>query len=263
MVKLCDRQTLKEGTGTAWREFLAAQITASNYGETDIIDNPQELDGSILSFTPQLVACQTFIGARVRARLNRMAFGTFGRQAELAMSRKKDQDGLAIFAAASVTLAGTGTTLTNGHVMAGGVRIQTDATEPWSGTIAHVNHGYAKYDLELEINAGLGTYPIPSGLSQDVFRNGFSGKIDTIDFWVDGLIAVDATPDVRGGTFAAGTGGALVLVQGMSPWTQRKERPEKGYGGDDVWVKDEYIWGERSPGNWMYSTLSDGTAPTA
>src|ERR1019366_1177943 len=71
MIKLVDRQTLEAGIGISWREFLAAKLSAQNYGETDVIDNPQDIAGSVLSATPQLVAIQTFIGKRVEERLNR------------------------------------------------------------------------------------------------------------------------------------------------------------------------------------------------
>ncbi len=260
MPRVVDRQTLKEGTGTAWREFLAENLTAQNYGETAIIDNPQEISGSILSATPQLVAIQTFIGKRVQVRLDPKAFGTFGALAQEAVERKKNTDGHAMFASATTTLGGSGTTLSFGHVDAGVRRITSDATEPGPQPIAVVLHGYGIYDIESEIKAGLGTYPIPEGMTEQVFRNGFQGMIASANVFEDGLIAIDGSTDATGGVFSKM---AILLVQGISPWKDTRYEPHKGYGGWSVWLKDEYIYAERSVGNWLYAIKHNASAPTS
>lgn len=259
MLKTCDRQTLKKGTGTAWREFLAATLTAQTYGESDTIDNPQEFDGTILSATPQLVAIQHFIGDRVVERLNPKAFSTFGQLGQEAMDRRKDQDGIALFATATTTLAGTGVTIVSGHIMAAVRRITSDADEPGPEPIVAVLHGYHTYDIQSEILGGVGTYPIPTGYTQETFLRGFRGAVTGAMVWEDGLIVVDATPDARGGVYSKR---AMLCVQGKSPWTSKKYVPERGYGGWNTWLKDEYVWAERSPGNWLYGILGNATAPT-
>ena len=260
MARVVDRQTLKEGTGTSWREFLTENLTASNYNENDIIDNPQQIDGAILSATPQLVAIQTFIGKRVQARLDSKAFATFGALAQEAIDRKKNVDGHAMFASATTTLCGTGTTLSYGHIDAAVRRITSDATEPGPMPIAAVLHGYGIYDIESEIKAGLGTYPIPEGMTAEVFRNGFQGMIASANVYEDGLIAVDSTPDARGGVFSKM---AILLVQGISPWRDTRYEPQKGYGGMSVWLKDEYVYAERSAGNWLFGILHNASAPSS
>ncbi len=259
MTRVSDRQRLEEGTGTAWREFLTENLTAQNYGETDIIDNPQEISGSILSVTPQLVAIQTFIGRRVQARLSPKAFAQFGALAQEAMNRKENTDGHALFAAATTTLGTTATTLSHTNTDAAVRRIKSDATEPGPDPIAVVLHGYGIHDIRAELISGVGTYPIPDGYTAEVFRNGFMGMLNGANVFEDGLIAVDGTPDARGGVFSKM--GALDVV-GLSPWKESREEPQKGYGGVTVWLKSEYLWAERSPGNWLYGIIHDATAPT-
>ena len=260
MLKLCDRQTLKEGTGTAWREFLAAALVSQDYGETDIIDNPQEFDGSILTATPQLYAIHVRIGKRVEKRLDRKAFATFGSIAQEAMDRKTDRDGLTLFASAGTTLAGTGVTITSGHVMAGARRIQSDADEPGPDPLYSVLHGSHLYDIQSEILGGVGTYTIPEGYTEETFRRGFKGGlVGGPMVYHDGLIVVDATPDARGGVFSKM---AVLCVQGMSPWKETEYDPKYGYGATNVWLKSEAVWAERSPGNWLYGILGNATAPT-
>ena len=262
MAKLADRQTLKEGTGTAWREVIVENITAQNYGETDIIDNPQTMDTALLTGTPQLNAIQTFIGKRVQARIDPQVFAQFGSTGQNALQRKKDTDGHALFAAAGTTLGATGTTANAGQLLAAVRRIRVDATEPGPEPVAMVLHGYTIHDIQTEVLGGVGTYPVPEGMTEQVFRMGFMGSLGGAMVYEDGLITVNATPDTRGGVFSSGKGGAVILVQGLSPWTEQKPRPEKGYGGSDVFLKDEYVWVERSAGNWLFGHLADGTAPT-
>lgn len=259
MPRVVDNQRLEEGTGTAWREFLAENLTAQNYGETDVIDNPQQISGSILSVTPQLVAIQTFIGKRVQPRLSPKAFATFGALSQEATERKKNTDGHATFATATTTLGATATTLSYSNCDAAVRRIKSDATEPGPDPIAVVLHGYGIHDIRAEIISGVGTYAIPEGMTAEVFRAGFRGMLNGANVYEDGLIAVDSTPDARGGVFSKM---GILLVQGLSPWRETKDRPDKGYGGTDVWLKDEYMYAERSPGNWLYGILHDATAPT-
>jgi len=260
MLKACDRQTLTEHTGTAWREFLLAQLTAQQYGETDDIDNPQELDGSILSATPQLTAIQTFIGDRVRMRLNQKAFALLGQAAQQAIQKLKAQLGVALFSTFGTTLAGTGQVLQTGHILAAGRRITSNATEPGLPPLYCVLHGYQIYDLQTEILAPVGTYPIPKGYTEETFLHGFRGTIGDIKVMEEGLITIDSTPDARGAVYAKR---AVLLVQGKSPWRAQRYEPQKGYGGWSVWLKDEYVWAERSAGNWAYGILSDAAVPTS
>lgn len=262
MLKLADRQTLKKGTGATWREVIVENLTAQNYGETDIIDNAQTIDVALLTATPQLSAIQTFIGKLVEQQLDPQVFATFGSVGQDAMNRLLDTSGHALFAAAGVTLGGTGVTGTAGQMLAGLRRIAVDATEPWLGPMAIVLHGYTIHDIQSEVLGGVGTYPIPEGYTAEVFRRGFKGMLGDATVHEDGLIVVDATPDSRGGIFGSGPGGALVLVQGMAPWTEQKPRPEKGYGGSDVFLKHQYVWVERSAGNWMYGHLANASVPT-
>lgn len=262
MPKLSDRKILTEGTGTQFHEFIVESVSAQNYGEADVIDNPQQIGASLLSATPQLVAIQIFLGRRVKARLAKEAFASFGTLGQNGLQRKKGTDGHALFASATTTLGATGTTATHGHILAGARRIRMDTTEPGPLPISAVLHGYTIHDLQTEILSGIGTYPVPAGMTAEVFRTGFKGNLGDVNVWEDGLIAINSTPDTRGGIFSSGKGGAVILVQGLSPWTETKDRPEKGYGGADVWLKEEYVYVERTPGNWLYGHLADGTAPS-
>ena len=45
--------------------------------------------------------------------------------------------------------------------------------------------------------------------------------------------------------------------------TETQRDPAFGGGADELFMTDEYIFAERSAGNWAYAHLSDATAPTS
>ncbi len=75
----------------------------------------------------------------------------------------------------------------------------------------------------------------------------------------DGNITISSNA-AKGGVFSKD---ALVLVQGHSPRSETERRPAIGGGASAVFLYDEYAYGERSAGNWLYEVISDATTPTA
>ena len=114
-------------------------------------------------------------------------------------------------------------------------------------------------DVQDDIVAGIGTYTIPAGLTEETFRRGFRGSLFNSNVFTDGNITVDSLDDAKGGTFARM---AMVLVEGFSPTAYTEFMPAKGGGADALWMYDEYALGERSAGNWLFELYSDATAPT-
>ena len=117
MPNLVDKVTLSEGTGTSWREVTMAQLTAQTVTETTRLDNPQQMSDTLLTITPTVVAIQTLITDRVASRISSTAYAKVGNLAQNAIQRKKDEDGLTVLDGATNVLAGTGTTLTSGHIL--------------------------------------------------------------------------------------------------------------------------------------------------
>ena len=115
-----------------------------------------------------------------------------------------------------------------------------------------------------ELTAGVGTYPIPEGETAKAYRNGYTGKVDNIEVFLDDNIPIDSASDAKGGVWAVE---GLLLVQGREPWQETRREPDIGGGGDSIWLYDEYIWGERLAANttsaWIWEIYSDATAPTS
>jgi hypothetical protein len=261
MQQLSTRETLSEGTGLSWREVDFAKLTAMDITETTELDNPQALSDSLFTITPTVISIHTVVTDRVRARISKVALAKIGPLAQNAIERKKNLDGHTLLDGATTSLPGTGTTLTSGHIAAAVTRTQYGgANEPSNSTVQCVLHPYQIKDLFDDVTAGVGTYTIPEGKTARVYEQGFRGSISGAPVFEDNLIAVDGTPDCKGGVFAKE---AVVLVQGRMPRTVPLRNDKLGGGADEVIIYDEYAYGERSSGNWLYEIMSDATAPTS
>ena len=264
MPKVVDRYTLGEGEGLSWSEISLSQLSAQSVTENTDLDNPQQLVDSLFSVTPVISGVHTIITDRVRQRIDRKALARIGVLSQNAIQRKKDEDGIAVLDGATTSLAGAGVTLTSGHVSAGVSRVKHGGgTEPSTGDVHIVLQPFQIKDLMDEIVAGVGTYLVPAGLSDEVYRRGYVGTVKSAfgaNLWSDGNITVDSSDDAKGGIFARE---AIVLVQGHSPRTETQRRPQTGGGADALWIYDEYAYGERSAGNWLFEIYSDATSPTS
>ena len=257
--RTCDVETLSQNTGLTWEEISLAQLTAQAITETTELDNPQSLSDSLFSITPTVSGIHVCITDRVYRRLSKKTIAKMGQLKQNAIQRKKDEDYLTIAAAATTTLAGTGQTGTQGHISAAARRITSNVTEPGMGKMFGVFHGYVIKDFEDEVKAPIGTYSV-DGMSEEFYRHGLRGDVAGVTIYEDGNITINATPDARG---MVHTKEAVVMVQGHSPRTETRRRPQTGGGADEVFMYDEYAYGERSSGNWMYGFLHDATAPTS
>jgi hypothetical protein len=263
MTQLAHRVRLGAGVGNTWKEVAYEKLTASAITETTEEDNPQQLVDTPFSLTPQVISVHTIITDRTARNISKNAFAQTGKLGQNAIERKKDQDGIVIMDGFTTHLAGAGTTLTSGHVAAGASRIESNTTEPWSGPKAFVLHGFQMKDIFDELVAGVGTYPIPVGPTATVFGGGFHLPIHNATGFVDGNIPIISGDDAKGGVFASGPNGALVLVQARTPWIKMVRNEKLGGGATEMLHRDEYAWGERSSGNWGYELFSDATAPTS
>lgn len=260
MPQLCDKVTLEMNTGLSWDEILLARLTAQRITENTILDNPQQLSDTKLTITPTMIGLHTVVTDRMKNRISKKVLAKYGVASQNALQLLKDQDGLTVLDGATTSLCGAGGTLTSGHISAAVSRIKSNATEPGPDPIYFVGHGYQIKDIQDEIVAGVGTYAIPEGETARVFSEGFKGKLFGCSFYEDGNIPIDGSDDAKGGVFSKQ---AIVLVQGAKPKAESMRRPDIGGGADVLYLYDEYAYGERSAGNWLYEIYSDATAPTS
>ena len=263
MPNLVDKVTLSEGTGTSWREISMAALSAQNITETTTLDNPQQMSDTVFSITPTVTGIQTLVTDRVASRINSQSYAQLGSLAQQAIQRKKDEDGLTVLDGATTSLSGAGTTLASGVIAAAAYRISSNATEPGNPPYRCVLHGFQIKDLYDELTAHIGTAAAgetSAGLTARVFEEGFRGKIAGVEVYEDGNITIDGSDDAKGGVFAQE---AIVMVQGRAPRTATVRREDIGGGATVVYLYDEYAYGERSSGNWLFEIQSDAAVPTS
>jgi hypothetical protein len=240
-----------------------AALSAQNITETTTLDNPQQMSDTVFSITPTVTGIQTLVTDRVASRINSQSYAQLGSLAQQAIQRKKDEDGLTVLDGATTSLSGAGTTLASGVIAAAAYRISSNATEPGNPPYRCVLHGFQIKDLYDELTAHVGTAAAgetSAGLTARVFEEGFRGKIAGVEVFEDGNITIDGSDDAKGGVFAQE---AIVMVQGHAPRTATVRREDIGGGATVVYLYDEYAYGERSSGNWLFEVYSDATAPTS
>lgn len=260
-MKTCEVETLKDNTGLSWTEFSLNQLQAQDITETTENNNAQTVTGSLLTITPAMSQILVKITDRTMRRLASPVVAQMGSLAGLAMARKKDEDYLDLFSTFNgASDPGTGQPLSFGHIASAKNRISSNTTEPAISQVNGVLHGFQIKDLQDETVTGVGTYTVPNGLTEEVYRKGWRGSVANVEVHEDGNITVDSTPDARGAVHAKE---AVICVRGMSLKKETRRDPAYGGGADEVFITDEYAFGERSAGNWAYMMLSDATAPTS
>lgn len=263
MTRLVDRQTLTPNTGTIWNEISLAQLTAQAITETTELDNPQQLSDTLFTVTPTVIGLQTLITDRVGRRLSKKSIAKFGTLGQSAIERKKDEDGLTAIDGATDQFGSAGSSLVTGHIRAAHYQISSNATERGLPPYHGVFHGFQIKDIEDEIlqpSSGALAAQLEAGYTASTFTNGFKGMVGGVMIHEDGNFIIDSDFDVKAGVFAKE---ALVLVQGHMPRSEVRREPHIGGGSTSVFLYDEYAYGERSAGNWLYELISDATAPTS
>jgi len=266
MPNLVDRQRLDENTGTVWNEVSMSKLSAQAVTENTELDNPQQMEDTLFSVTPTVIGVHTVITDRVALRISTNAYAQTGSLAQNAIERKKDQDGLTAIDGATTPLGGADA-LDSGEIAAAAYRITSNTTEPApaNAPINAVHHGFCLKDIDDElINAGIGVTTgegalLTSGVAVEAYQNRYRGTIAGARLYEDGNITITSNL-AKGGVFSQM---ALVLVEGRSPYIETKRLPELGGGATALYHYDEYAYGERSSGNWLYEVQADATAPTS
>ena len=260
MSQLVEKQTLGEGMGLSWQEIKYDKLTAQAVTETTELENPQQIADSLITITPTLVGLETFITDRVRARINKKGYAKMGQLGQNAVQRKKDEDGLTLFASGTGTSdPGAGVTLASGYIASASANITGNTTEKGNPPIRCVLHPFQIKDLYDELVAGVGSGVVSEGLTARVFQQGFNLPVAGCEIYPDGNITIDASSDATGGVFAQE---GIILVQGRAPRIVDVRNEKRGGGGTHVYHYDEYAYAIRLAG-WVYSMLSDATAPTS
>ena len=264
--RTCEKQTRQKGTGLGWQEFTIGQVNSQDITETTENNNSVTLAGTLQSITPELAQVLLKMTDRARETLSPNVVAQIGSLTGNAMRRKRDEDYLAIASTLATTASpGTGNPVSFGHISAWAANIRGNVTEGAEDELYGVLHAFQAKDIQDEIVAGVGTYTIPPGMTEQVFKQGFMGSIPItgVNIFIDNNIAIDSTPDANGMVHARK---GVVIVQGMGLRSEMRRDPAFGGGADEAFITDEYTAAERtSRGTQVFAgrILSDATAPTS
>lgn len=262
--RTCEKQQRAKGTGLNWQEFRLNQITGQDITETTTNNNAQTLSGTLQTASPQMAQILVKVTDRAKETLSPNVVSEMGQLAGNAMKRKKDEDYLSLYSSGATTASpGSGNPLSFGHITAAVANIRGNVTEGADDEIYTILHAFQVKDIQDEILAGVGTYTVPTGMTDDVFRRGFMGSIAGSNVFIDNNITIDSTPNANGAVHARK---GVIAVQGMGLKHEMRRDPSFGGGADEAFITDEYTFIERTSAGtqvFLQRMLSDATAPAS
>lgn len=260
MPRLVDRRRVGTGEGLNFNEISISQLTAQDITETTKLENHQQIVDTLFSLQPAQVGLSIKITDRSKRKISQNVAALIGSLGQRAMNTKKDKNLLAIGSSATTDLGAAGSPMTIGIISAASSRITGNTTEPGVDMPKYfVGKSFHMKDIYDELTAGIGTYPIPAGLTVDTFRSGFKGSIMDVESYVDDNITVDSSDDAIGMVFGRD---AIVHVEGMAPTAYTDRDNSYGGGADVMYMYDEYGTGIRQQ-VWVYAATADVTSPTS
>ncbi len=260
---LAERHMLKPNTGLSWDEISIPTMSAQAVTETTIMDNPQQYADLLLTITPTVTGITTIVTDRTYRRISKETVGQLGGVAQAAIERKRAEDGLTTLDGATIELGATTTPVEFSDFSHAVDRVKIgDTNEPAGGPVYGVLHQYHVTDIKDQITAGIGTYTVPEGITEKTFRQGFSGTLGGANIFEDGNIAIDSNTDAKSFIFARF---GLLLIEGHDIKKETKRRPEYGGGADQLFLYNEYQYGERlaagTTGAFIAEIIGDATSP--
>ena len=259
MTRLVDRRRLPNGQGRTWNEIALNKLYAQGVSETtDLRDSPQEIIDTLFSITPTMAGLSIKLTRKAKRVISPNVAAETGVLGARAVARKVDVDLLAAGASFTTDLGAAGNPLTYGLVSAASARVTGNLTEAYDGPKYLVAKTAQIKDLQDQIVGGLGTYPIPAGITEETYRRGFSGTIAMCEAYNDDNMSVDASDDAV--AFVFGREG-LVHVETEMPSSYTEFLPGFGGGTDLLYYYDEYGNGIRQQ-VWGYAITADAAQPT-
>lgn len=257
-----EQHKIPANSGLNWDEIAVGKMTAQT-GITELteLDNPQLFTEDVIRYEPIMSGINWIVTDKMKARTSVKTLKATGEVAMNAINRQTDKAYLSCGQTATTTRGSAGTSITIGHLNAMRNFVEIgNAVEPANGKVYGIIHQWQNATLEDAITTTLGTYPIPTGLSEDVIKRGFKGNLAGTNLMVDNNLTPDANDDVE---MFVHVKEAIVLIRGLELRRFTKPRPELGGGATEYFIYEDLAFGERSVGNWLISGLFDAVAQTA
>lgn len=247
-------------TGLTWTLDILEKIESQDITETTTNNNFQRYRAAQISGTPEMTQIITKTTDRFKRKESTKVLAKLGALAGNAMGRKKDRDFISTFSVMNTGASpGAGNAITRGNLAAARSRIRSNTSEPSMVEVNAILRGEQVYYLETEIEAGVGTYVITEGMTEDVYKEGFDGRSGGCNVWTDDNIQTFGTTNAHGAVLARN---AMWAVLGADLKTETDRDLHFGGGADVLSLVEEYTFVEDGGGFWAYRMTSDATPAT-
>lgn len=221
-VELVEHMKLKQGEKQITVPKVA-QMNASDLTDgVDLVDT-EDIGMTTTDLTTAEVGLKVILTDKLVRQENEDVFRIVGRQMGEAMARKKDEDVIALFSGLNggTVLGADGKNLTGQNASACIAWAKANKVMA-SGPVSVVHHPNAIHHLVNAVSTiGGGTYPIPSGFSQSLLADFYSGlKLSGVPFFEDGNI--DKLSGYDSGYGAIFSKAAMVVVDSKGFGTERE-----------------------------------------
>jgi hypothetical protein len=241
-------------------------VTANSLTEGIDMVNPQTMEDTNVRFTPGEVGVQILLTDNTVEDDQEDVIRAAGRILGDAMVSKREQDLAGQLDDATNSMGGANTALTLGMIAAAwadlsGVALANGGPAP--KPYAAVHHPFVLLDLVDVFTPTLagGTTPLTaagSGIAEDVLRNYQVGRVFGMNVYETANITIDSDKDAKGGVFATGRGGGLVLATARE-WDVKPDY-DPSLRATELNIVGRYDVGEYLPG-WIVELYNDATAP--
>jgi N4-gp56 family major capsid protein len=209
MAGLVRREDLEDGRGDSvkipkYNKFDDAVDTAEG---VDITQSQRLLD-TLTTITPTEIGIKVVVTKRTVDTRRDDIMKIVGKLAGDSMGRKEEKMALVMLDGFSNALGSAGTALTWEHIGAAKVAIRGGGggaaalvePAPMASAIVGVFHPHQLWPLAKDFSPA-GTYPVPSGISEEIMRKGKIGRIADVPLFEAGLLTIDSSDDAKGGVF--------------------------------------------------------------
>jgi|TARA_Y100000310_G_scaffold247250_1_gene252817 hypothetical protein len=256
---------IRKGVGSTINVPYWGEVTAVGLTEGIDLTASSAMEDTNVQITPAEVGVKIIITDKlVRDDMNDVKAAA-GKILGAAMEKKRDQDLLGQIDDATNSLIGAGNSLTMGGVAAARALLSGNATSaggPAPLPYACVHHPFTLLDLVDVVTPVVptaGTLNVTgSAFTDEILREYTIGRLFGMPILEDGNLAIDSSDDAKGGVFATGTGGAIILGT-ASEWSVEPER-DASLRGWELNIVGEYGVGEYLAG-WIVELAADAATP--
>ena len=265
MAGMCWNITKQLHSGKTVNVPYFGEAAASNLTEGVDMASSETMEDTNVQITPGEVGCKIVLTDTLVRDAQEDINSAAGKILGNAMEKKRDEDLLEQIDDATTSLGSTSTTLTMGAIAAARALLAGNASSsggPAPLPYVCVHHPFTLLDLVDVVTpiVPTATYLNVTGtaFTDDIIKNYTIGRLFGMPILEDGNLDIATSTSGKGGVFAAGEGGGIILAT-ANEWSVEPER-DASLRGWELNVVSEYGVGEYLAG-WIVELLMDATTP--